>query len=65
MRGKLRELKNLVVDPEGVSEKAKLFRAETKMDQIFVSNDVKVAFEEAGISGWKVYPVDGWDGLEL
>lgn len=51
---------------EGVDpNRAKLFRASTKLDQFFIHDDVRKAFEAAGIKGYTLYPADGWDGMQL
>lgn len=56
--------KNLVVNKE-VEIESKLFRASTKTDSIFVHDDVVVALDKAGITGYKVLKAEGWDGLSV
>lgn len=58
-------VKNLVVDHNKISPDAKLFRATTKMDQMFIHDDVRIAFEQAGINGYKLLPAEGWDGFAI
>ncbi|WNO08427.1 imm11 family protein [Teredinibacter sp. KSP-S5-2] len=56
-------IKNLVVDYKAIPDDAKVFRASKKLDQIFISDDVKEALEKAGIEGYVVKKADGWNGL--
>ncbi|WNO08087.1 imm11 family protein [Teredinibacter sp. KSP-S5-2] len=58
-------VKHLVVNQNGVSESAKFFRAKNKGDSYFVSDEVKIAFEEAGVSGYELFEAEGWDGLNV
>ncbi len=63
--GQIARMKNLVINESKVPESAKIFRAKTMMDQFFIHDDVKIAFEEAGIKGYSLFDADGWDGLEV
>jgi len=54
---------NLVLDYDKIPEDASIFRATTKLDEIFVRDDVKNAMESAGLEGCVFIEADGWDGL--
>ena len=41
------------------------FAEDQKMDQIFLNDEIKTAFETAGIKGYKLFNADGWDGLDI
>jgi len=56
-------IKNLVLDYDKIPEDASIFRATTKLDEIFVRDDVKNAMESAGLEGWLFIEADGWNGL--
>lgn len=58
-------IEELVVRDVDIPVGKKLFRASTKMDQIFISDEVKTAFEKAGVEGYKVFEAEGWDGLDV
>lgn len=62
---KMSSIDNLVVDYEGISEGAMLFRATSKPDEFFISDDIKVAFESAGITGFNCFLADDWDGMDF
>lgn len=59
------DIDELVVNDLSLPEGKKVFRASTKMDQIFISDEVKTAFEEASIKGYNVFEAEGWDGLDV
>jgi hypothetical protein len=58
-------IEELVIDYDKIPEDAKLFRATTKMDQLFIHDDVRIAFEKAGIQGYRLFEAEGWDGLDV
>jgi len=65
IEGQINFIHKLVIK-EGVDpDRARFFRAKTKLDLFFIHDDLRNALESAGIKGYKLYPADGWDGLEL
>jgi hypothetical protein len=56
------DIDELVLDYDKIPEDAKIFRATAKLDLILIRDDIKRAFEDAGITGYKVFEADGWDG---
>ena len=56
-------IENLVLDYDKIPEDARMFRATTKLDEIFVRDDVKNAMESAGLEGCVFIEADGWDGM--
>ena len=53
----------LILDHKAIPDDAKIFRATTKLDEIFVHDDVKNAMETAGLEGCVFIEADGWDGM--
>ena len=58
-------IRKLVVKRDGISPEALIFRARTKMDEYFISQRLHEAFQREGITGYRVFPADGWDGMDL
>ncbi len=58
-------VEKLVLAPERIDPDAKLFRCTTWMRLFLVRDDVKVAFEQAGLTGCRFFPAEGWDGLDI
>ncbi|MCP3165930.1 imm11 family protein [Myxococcus qinghaiensis] len=56
---------NLVLKPGTISPQAKMFRCKGYLRLILIREDVHAAFEQAGLTGFKVYDAEGWDGFEL
>ena len=55
----------LILDHKAIPDDAKIFRATTKLDEIFVHDDVKNAMETAGLEGCVFIEADGWDGMDF
>jgi len=55
-------IKNLVVNYEKIPKNAHLFRASKKTNAFFVSDDLKQAFEQSKIKGYRAIAADGWNG---
>lgn len=58
-------IKKLVLKPASISPQAKMFRCTMERRLILIREDVHAAFVEAGLTGFKVYDAEGWNGLEL
>ncbi|NTX63318.1 hypothetical protein HUA74_21945 [Myxococcus sp. CA051A] len=58
-------INNLVLKPGTISPQAKMFRCTTYLRLILIREDVLAAFEQAGLTGFRTYEAEGWDGLEL
>ena len=55
-------LAELHVLADRVDPAVHIFRAETMPDQIFIDGAVHDAFEQAGLTGLRLFPAEGWDG---
>ncbi|MFP2958751.1 imm11 family protein [Myxococcus sp. 1LA] len=55
----------LALKADTISPDAKMFRCTHERRLILIREDVHAAFEQAGLTGFKVYEAEGWDGLEL
>lgn len=63
--GQIDDIDDLQIDRDSVPEDATIFRARTKLNQIFIRDDVRLALEKAGITGFSLFDADGWDGLDV
>ena len=61
----IKRIKNLVINEKAIESSPKLFRATTKLNQFFIHDDVRKAFEENNITGYKLFAAEGWDGLDI
>lgn len=57
------DIEKLVINNDAISEKSKLFRANKKMDLIFINEEVKEALENADLKGFIAYGEDDWEML--
>lgn len=64
-KDQISRIKCLVLDKEKIPKDAKIFRLSNKLNEILIDDDVKKAFEDAGLIGWKAIPADGWDGMDF
>jgi len=64
-KSQVRGVDHLVLAPNRIDPDAKLFRCTTWMRLFLVRDDVKVAFEQAGLTGCRFFPAEGWDGLDI
>ncbi|KFA92785.1 hypothetical protein Q664_13065 [Archangium violaceum Cb vi76] len=58
-------IRQLVLKREGLSPEALIFRAKSKMNEYFISQKLHEAFQREGITGYRVFPADGWDGVNI
>jgi len=59
------ELAELHLKPAAVPADAHLFRAKTKLNQIFIDDAADDAFEKAKVTGLRLFPAEGWDGDDM
>ncbi|NTX38169.1 hypothetical protein HUA78_27355 [Myxococcus sp. CA033] len=64
-KDQISRVKKLVLKHDAISPQAKMFRCTMHRRLILIREDVHVAFEQAGLTGFKVYNAEGWNGLEL
>ncbi|WP_163868658.1 imm11 family protein [Myxococcus eversor] len=58
-------IEKLALKSGSISPQAKMFRCTSYLRLILIREDVLAAFEQAGLTGFKVYEAEGWDGMEL
>jgi hypothetical protein len=58
-------IKKLAINEKGVRPEAKMFRCSKQHRLVLIREDVHEAFKKAGLTGFKVYKAEGWNGLEL
>ncbi|NTX05921.1 imm11 family protein [Myxococcus sp. CA040A] len=64
-KDQISRVKKLVLKHDAISPQAKMFRCAMHRRLILIREDVHAAFEHAGLTGFKVYNAEGWNGLEL
>ena len=62
IKNQVKFIDELVLNYDKIPDNAKIFRATTKLNLVLIREDIKQAFEEAGLTGYKVFEADGWDG---
>ena len=58
-------IKKLMLKREEINPQAKMFRCTMERRLILIREDVHAAFVQAGLTGFKVYRAEGWNGLGL
>ncbi|WP_043709744.1 imm11 family protein [Corallococcus macrosporus] len=58
-------IKKLVLKHGAINPQAKIFRCTMERRLILIREDVHAAFVQAGLTGFKVYRAEGWNGLTL
>ncbi|NMO13969.1 hypothetical protein HPC49_00320 [Pyxidicoccus fallax] len=58
-------IKRLAVKTDGVAPEALLFRARTRMREVFLNASLHEALLQAGVTGLKAVPAEGWNGFAL
>lgn len=59
------DIDKLVLKPQGIRPEAKIFRCTRHRKLFLVREDVKAAFEAAGLTGYKLFAADGWNGFDF
>nr|WP_216612056.1 DUF1629 domain-containing protein [Myxococcus xanthus] len=54
---------NLVLTQGKIDPKADIFRARNMMELVLVSERVKISFEQAGLTGFKLHVAEGFDDM--
>jgi len=58
-------IKKLALKPTAINPQAKMFRCTTERRLILIREDVYAAFVQAGLTGFRAYNAEGWNGVEL
>ncbi|NTX38165.1 hypothetical protein HUA78_27335 [Myxococcus sp. CA033] len=58
-------INNFVLKYDAISSQAKMFRCKGFLRLILIREDVLAAFEQAGLTGFRTYEAEGWDGMDL
>ncbi len=59
------QIDELALNTSAIHPDAKMFRCTMERRLILIREDVHAAFVQAGLTGFKVYEAEGWNGLEL
>jgi len=62
-KDQIRGIDKLVLQPSKIDKTAKMFRCETLRTLVLIRDDVRAAFEKAGLTGYVVLAAEGWNGL--
>jgi hypothetical protein len=57
-------VKTLVLDHAAISPDVKIFRCTTRRLLYMIRDDVKTAFEKAGLTGYRLFAAEGWNGKD-
>lgn len=60
--GQITDLRELHVRADQVDPAVHVFRASTRLPQMFIDDAVHAAFQQAGVTGLRMFPAEGWDG---
>lgn len=58
-------IKKLALKTDAIPPEAKMFRCSRMRRLALIREDVLAAFNEAGLTGFRTYPAEGWKGLEI
>jgi hypothetical protein len=58
-------IKNLVINPKGIRPGAKMFRCTKERRLVLIREDVLDAFKKAGLTGFRTFEANGWDGFDI
>jgi len=61
----LSEIDHLVLSPARIAPDAKLFRCAAMHRLFLLRDDLKQAFDRAGLTGCRCFPAEGWNGLDI
>ncbi|AKQ70061.1 hypothetical protein A176_006973 [Myxococcus hansupus] len=59
------QIDELALNTSAINPNAKMFRCTKERRLILIREDIHAAFEQAGLTGLRVYEAEGWNGLEL
>lgn len=59
------EIDHLVLNRAAINPEAKIFRCRQLLTLVLVRDDVKEAFEKAGLTGYRTFAADGWNGFDF
>jgi len=59
------DITNLIVDPTAVTDGHLIFRASMMRRLFLIQDELKSTFDDVGVTGWRTWPADGWDGMYL
>ncbi len=58
-------IRKIVINEKGIRPGAKMFRCTRERRVVLIREDVLEAFKKAGLTGFRVFDADGWDGLDI
>lgn len=64
-KNQISRIKNFIVNRECENKAQHLFRANTMLDLLIISDEMKILLETNNITGYKLFKLDNWDGLPI
>jgi hypothetical protein len=64
-KDQIMDLHKLVLQPDKIRPEAKIFRCSQQRRLILIRDDVRETFEQHGLTGYKLYAAEGWDGMDI
>jgi hypothetical protein len=58
-------IEKLALQPKAVAKDAHLFRATNMTSLILIDDAVRKAFEQEGVTGYRLFKAEGWNGLDI
>jgi len=65
LEDRIDRIKELVLDENKIPPEAKIFRLVNKPEEYIVSDEVRNIFEVNGITNFRLFEAQGWDGLDI
>jgi len=62
IKTQIKRIKKLVIDDKSIPDNAHFFRASAKLNQFFISGELKQVFDINNITGYRSIVADGWNG---
>lgn len=59
------QINKLVLNSKGIRPEARIFRCSKMLRTVLIREDVHEAFQKAGLTGFKAYKAEGWNGTGL
>jgi len=63
--GEIDRIDKLALQAKPVAKGAHLFRAANMTELILIDDVLRAAFEQAGVTGYRLFKAQGWDGMRI
>ncbi len=59
------QITRLAINKKGIRPGAKMFRCSKELRLVLINEEVHEAFKKAGLTGFKVFEAEGWEGFDI